>query len=292
MGSSSSKTSLTPIILNTLGSIFEENGWEIDDGSHNFSLFKRFSAMLGRLEIDQQKFILELTRNYRIVKLDEYLELLKKVLIIVSSNLPGFDNLKRFYIVPIMGNDNRLKGDIKSSHLVAYLFNSIELHYLPQYQNKNFILQTVLTSETIHKINIADNTKLLLVDDYIGSGGSVVDSLNYYKQRGVREEKMFVVSLIAQEEGKKLVEERLYRIYVGEVLSKTFTGKMQGDELNKNLSLMRKISELIPVKEHQLLGYGGSEALVTLIRTPNNTFPIYWFEKKKGDIAPFPRTRK
>lgn len=40
-------------------------------------------------------------------------------------------------------------------------------------------------------------------------------------------------------------------------------------------------------------GYKESEALVTMTRTPNNTFPLYWFEAKLDKNnkwqAPFPR---
>lgn len=37
------------------------------------------------------------------------------------------------------------------------------------------------------------------------------------------------------------------------------------------------------------LGYAESEALVTMIKTPNNTFPFYWYEKNSNSYAPFPR---
>lgn len=40
------------------------------------------------------------------------------------------------------------------------------------------------------------------------------------------------------------------------------------------------------------LGYKESEGLVTMIKTPNNTLPFYWYEGKRDGkfmMAPFPR---
>jgi hypothetical protein len=57
------------------------------------------------------------------------------------------------------------------------------------------------------------------------------------------------------------------------------------------LSIMTEIEKLIP-GNHFSFGYNQSEALITLMRTPDNTFPIFWKEhKKSGEFydAPFSR---
>ena len=51
---------------------------------------------------------------------------------------------------------------------------------------------------------------------------------------------------------------------------------------------MKNISKMFISNEKMYLGYNDSEGLVSMIRTPNNTFPFYWYEKKKGH-APFSR---
>ena len=37
------------------------------------------------------------------------------------------------------------------------------------------------------------------------------------------------------------------------------------------------------------LGYLETESLVAMNKTPNNTFPVYWYEKNGHSHAPFPR---
>jgi hypothetical protein len=60
------------------------------------------------------------------------------------------------------------------------------------------------------------------------------------------------------------------------------------------LKIVDRIEKRLRITEKFFRGYGQSEALVKMIRTPNNTFPLYWCDKtKKGDKwpAPFPRKR-
>ena len=44
---------------------------------------------------------------------------------------------------------------------------------------------------------------------------------------------------------------------------------------------MKKIENKIPKVSKYRMGYEKSEALISLMRTPNNTFPIFW----KGIIS-------
>ena len=54
---------------------------------------------------------------------------------------------------------------------------------------------------------------------------------------------------------------------------------------------MKKISKLFVKKRRKYLylGYKASEGLVSMIRTPNNTFPFFWYKTKDGEYGPFSR---
>ena len=57
------------------------------------------------------------------------------------------------------------------------------------------------------------------------------------------------------------------------------------------LSLMESIEDWLNVADDYRFGFGRSEALVSMLRTPNNTFPVYWLDKKSLDYkSPFPRS--
>lgn len=60
-------------------------------------------------------------------------------------------------------------------------------------------------------------------------------------------------------------------------------------DVAKEILIMEEIEKNIGVKEKFKFGYGRSEALVKMIHTPNNTFPIYWLSNNKNKYPPFPR---
>ena len=64
------------------------------------------------------------------------------------------------------------------------------------------------------------------------------------------------------------------------------------EDLADKQCIMKQIEDRIHKVEKYRFGYEGSEALITLIKTPNNTFPVFWkdYKTKDGDIkAPFSR---
>ena len=70
-------------------------------------------------------------------------------------------------------------------------------------------------------------------------------------------------------------------------LAETFLGLPKMFNLYSVAS--RDINKANDFKEKYHFGYAQSEALVKLERTPNNTFPVYWFSYKQRRTVPFPR---
>jgi hypothetical protein len=55
---------------------------------------------------------------------------------------------------------------------------------------------------------------------------------------------------------------------------------------------MSEIEEMLAISSKFKFGYKKSEALISLDRTPNNTFPLFWCKKKRDGeswCAPFYR---
>lgn len=77
-------------------------------------------------------------------------------------------------------------------------------------------------------------------------------------------------------------------MYTHLTFNKGITDNYTEEELSEKLMLMNTIESKIKVHKNEKLGFKGSEALISLIRTPNNTFPVFWKERK-GRKAPFPR---
>ena len=57
----------------------------------------------------------------------------------------------------------------------------------------------------------------------------------------------------------------------------------------KEKDLLKHIETSLGVEEDFKFGYGHSANLISLLRTPNNSLPIFWLDKGRSHSAPFPR---
>ena len=96
---------------------------------------------------------------------------------------------------------------------------------------------------------------------------------------------MAIISLVSMKEGISKLAAEGYNTYTNICCEKGLS--VRGDA--SQIDLMKALESNIKVAEDYRFGYGGSESLVRMMRTPNNTFPIYWLRNKKNKFAPFPR---
>lgn len=288
---------LKPQMLDRLNSIFIMKGWDIDEDPN--MPFERFSTNLARLEESDQLFILDITEKYNVYKLSDYEEMLNQCL--HNLNIRGYFDAKTIKICPLLPFTEKMeifeekvlrysKGEkkVKSSNLVCYLFKSNQISYKDYLKNTKFEVSNYLEEKDI--LSLKNNeSKLLLVDDYIGSGKTAESAINSYTHLGVPVENITVLSLLIDEAGKK----NLQKIEVTTVSSnyenyslKDFEGYID-DEIREQVE---RIARKLKIAKAYWFGYADTMGLVSLVRTPNNTLPFYWFEKKDKDFyAPFPR---
>ena len=182
------------------------------------------------------------------------------------------------------------EGKTKSSAMLLYLFNDTRLRIDPRFSHYRF--EIISDKESLHQKMDDKDAVLVLVDDYIGTGDTAVACIEQLDKLGIKMEQIAILSLVAQEEGKKKIEEKGIFFCTSNLRNKGISDYYEGKELEKNVRLMQKIEKDLKVGEKSRFGYGQSEALVTMCRTPNNTFPVFWYEPKLGikkKLAPFPR---
>ena len=124
------------------------------------------------------------------------------------------------------------------------------------------------------------------IDDYIGSGNTVLDCLHNLESWGIPKEKITFLALVSQEQGLKKCADEAVSVFSTIQMKRQITDYPNSE---KNAQVMTEIEEYINIKDKFRFGYEKSEALVKLEHTPNNTFPVYWFNNKNRRTAPFPR---
>lgn len=152
---------------------------------------------------------------------------------------------------------------------------------------------------------------IILLDDFIGTGESVVSYINesllfFLKKNNITQVKLYILSVIIQEEGIEHIKEQslIQNIkFYGEVRRKAFSSKDSVFGYRPRMLVIRefcyryglglyKHSSFVKKKRIETeypLGYKNSQSLTVFAHTtPNNTLPIIW-SSKNGWHPIFPR---
>jgi len=285
------KSNVNINLVNKITHLFERKGWHIIDSPDDpESLFSRFCNMLDGLKPEQQELILKLTERYLRVNFKEYLSQFKLATSQVEKNI--IERAPKIYIMPLLPKEDI--GKSKSSTFLAHLCKGVDFKYDKLYsRTKFFVIDTI---ESLPQNFNSGTSIIFLVDDFIGTGETAEAALNFLvKDTGILQEKIIIISLVAQKEGINRLLKLGAKVYSSVIRDKGITDMYSNPIRRQYLSIMRKIENIIADNKKFRItfrfGYGKSEALVTMHRTPNNTFPIYWHESKKRGrySAPFPR---
>lgn len=286
----SSRKGLSPQQLISISSVFNDNGWKIKkELNPEDSLFNRFcERMLEVKDEEGQALFLDLAKRYLWLSSDFYFMNLLKALEHLVSEYEKLTSDTKVYVMMLIAPKD--EGKTKSSAMLLYLFNDTRLRIHPRFSHYRF--EIISDKELLHQKMDDKDAVLVLVDDYIGTGDTAVACVEQLDKLGIKMEQIAILSLVAQEEGKKKIEEKGIFFCTSNLRNKGISDYYEGKELEKNVRLMQKIEKDLKVGEKSRFGYGQSEALVTMCRTPNNTFPVFWYEPELGikkKLAPFPR---
>lgn len=252
------------------------------------TVMENFGKLLLNLTDEQRELIIELADRYSWLTPNEIDAKLTNVLNQVEVD--KIKSAKRIIVFPIMKPEDEDK--VKSGHGVIYKIRGVK-PFLSQYDHIE-VKEIIKYSEISEKGFKAKPTDLVyLVDDYLGSGETIKTTLELIlKNRSIDIKQLNVITIASQADTIKFVQDNNIPLYFEDTQDKGITDYYKAPEVEEKTKIMKEIERLIPGSSFFSLGYNESEALITLTRTPDNTFPIFWKDhKKNGDNfkAPFPR---
>lgn len=270
---------LSPELIRRLTAIFNLHGWPIEGDE----IFNRFCQLLRIMDKEQQECILELTRRFLRIDFGKYPYHIGQALAKLGGN--ALDKFNKIYIFPI--REEKDFGKQKSSTFVAY-----GLH--------EFRSSQPLATKTVNIIDTPNGlpknfnltpSLLLLVDDFIGTGETAESCINCLTQKyGINSDKVIVLALVVQREGYRKITDMGMKLVYSEWRVKGITDVCQQPQKQDLIETMMLIEDKLNFDFDIRFGYKRSEALVKMIRTPNNTFPLYWSSKSVFKFnPPFPR---
>ncbi len=282
--SKKNRKKLSAQYLLRINNIFKKNNWDIEcTDDKNMSQFNRFcQRVLDIGENNKRDLFLELSERYLWLTQDNYLQALIDVL---KKLVNDIEKDTKIYVMPLISPDDI--GKAKSSMFLTYLFNDVKIRYDDKLGKYKF--EPIYDIKVVQNKMKSDKAILVFVDDFIGTGHTAEKCFQSVNLLDNILNRTMVLALVAQEEGVKCIESFGIKVYSGEVRKKGITDYYDVKEAKEKIILMEEIEEKMAIKKEYRFGYGASEALVTMCRTPNNTFPVFWEEKGNMKLAPFPR---
>lgn len=272
-------------ILMQMDCVFNKHNWEIvrSDGTYS-NRYEKYKVLLDNLEDDEQSLILELTDRFIHIKNRDYDT---AILPAIRSLLDSNPDVTQYYVLPALSKEDRGKT-CKSSNNVQYLFSGDYFEDELNCEGVNF--QVVKDINVLKKRikPLKPHERILFVDDFIGSGDTAIDSAEEFKDSPFGKDSIIFLSIVAHNMGVEILKENNHTVFYSILVSKGITNYYEGDLLNRNIDIMQRIEDRIKpsVTPEKRFGHKHCEALVSMHRIPNNTFPIYWLDKK---ISPYDR---
>jgi hypothetical protein len=198
----------------------------------------------------------------------------------------------RIILLPLIAPHDERANRIKSGHLVLYLAQHVAVPRHP--------LLSALPIENFSSLDGLESrrnrtkTLLIFLDDFIGSGDTAESGLRYYEENyKVPDDRIVIVCLVTMRHAMDRLTGGGYSVYCAQRTDKGITENPNLLDKPHALALIDSIEAELSIGSIYRRGYKASESLVSMIRTPDNTFPMFWCLKKLDGSAwpaPFART--
>ncbi|RJO60953.1 hypothetical protein C4544_04070 [candidate division WS5 bacterium] len=276
-------------IINRVKLLFDELNWKSkgDDNTIN-KLFDRFVEMLYNLSEDERNLVIEMTKDFLLCNtLVAYNDTFNKILDGLNDSV--YENVREIIALPLVSPEDADKS--KSGDFCLYLFKG-KLAAIAREKNIKFNQYVIL--DALNKYHgDRENALIFFIDDFIGSGITANKAIKYYNTKlRVSTDRACILALVSQKSAIEYLEDPSVKIIVGFMRFKgIYDSTRISDKYNAYL-LMDAIENKLNIREIYKRGYRQTEALVSMIRCPNNTFPVYWCRHRvdgKTWPAPFER---
>ena len=220
---------------------------------------------------DEIDLFYDLLSRYTICDFAAYNALTENALSEVLKVIPN--NTSKVYVFPLVKPTDLQKT--KSSQFVTYIYQSVILRKAQGSTSFLFNKGNELSQE---KQN--NNFCVLLVDDFIGTGKTAIDCADdYVNNKNINKNSIVISTFYSMESGFNTVKNAGYKIISLNTMKRGISDYFNKTELPLKYQIIDEIETRQGIPKTFKMGLNQSEALLTLMRTPNNTFPMFWSEK-------------
>lgn len=245
--------------------------FNIDDSRGRY-VFERFGEVLARLNKNERGLVLTLLEDFLHCSFFDLMPLLAKALEAIPVEVTS--GIGRVILLPLA--ETRKNGKPKSPSAILYPAKNVLFPYMTAFSGKMvsaYEKMELLTAEADDR----SNSLIILLDDFIGSGETGVRAIRRYRKYFTKPtDRIVIAAVVAQQQGIDLIAAEQAKAYVAIVRTKGISDSVIISDREAALAIMDSLEKRLGVETDYLRGFGQCEALVTMMRTPNNTFPIFW----------------
>ena len=233
--------------------------------------------------IEQRELIMELLTRFSYLNEEEFNSALGEICDDITTDPDLEDNNTQ--ILSMTGDDNTDSGQ-----LILYALKS---RFESRNWREHLAINKFGASYKIYKRNNQKHHNIILIDEFIGSGSTVLGRVKElkktYSSNGITNIKIKVRVIAASTVGLNVIKENgidvscVYEIKKG--ISDFYKKNEIDNKINFMIDIENKLLQSFNNRAMPSLGYGGTESLYARENgnTPNSVFPVFWWPKLKDN---------
>lgn len=272
-----------------LRDIWQQKNWAFPTMAESESAFDRLCQMTSLLNNEETQLLVNLTRFYTHYSFTDYQHLLIEALSKISTDVLA--NVDRIVVAPLVSPEDVARNRSKSGHCLPYVAEHVAI---PANAALSQLPVTALAAPKFDRPKLVEAKLLvMLVDDFVGSGDTAIKAVKDLQETVSPQDEIVVVSLVTMQSGVDALKQASIPFFWAKLAEMGINDNPHIQDKTKAYQLVDGIWEAhLEIAEKYKRGYKNSEALVTLVRTPNNTLPMYWCKASRNGSewpSPFPR---
>lgn len=287
----------------TVKKIFDNKKWNVEESSFFKNAYGRAYAQFLKIKEGEDgeinsKLYLDLLNLYSVYNEKDYLPLIDKSLEKIDSIFENRE-VKRILFIPLIQKTNTNDENTESKYFAELNSSSFLLYHRKSGNIQSIMKKRKVKIEFIKNLNLLKDDNylkkrlllangpdrkevIILLDDFSGSGNSVIDTLTILNSisDGLIE-KTIVSLLFATNDAITKIKEKYGCLGVFSEVNVLKLNELYNEEDFEDVKIrLENISIILGIKK-KVLGYNEDGCLVSFMRTPNNTITIF-SDSKKG----------